>query len=108
MPVVSIDCERIADWASFHSVCKEAFGFPDFYGENLDAFVDCLTYIDEGDGMSNIVLRDGEVLRIDLLSSNDLFTRSPEILDGLTNAVESINKRFVEDAKSEKIILTKL
>jgi hypothetical protein len=88
-------------------VCKEAFGFPDFYGANMNAFIDCLTYIDEGDGMSNIVLRDGEVLRIDLLSSDDLFTRLPEIANGLVDAVLSINARFIEDGRPEKIILTR-
>lgn len=107
MPAVIIDCKRIADWASFHAVCKEAFGFPDFYGENMNAFIDCLSYIDEGDGMSNVVLRDGEVLHIDLLSSDDLCDRSPDILDGLTRAVGSINERFIEADASERIILTR-
>jgi RNAse (barnase) inhibitor barstar len=47
MAIVRIDGTKITDWASFHIVCKEAFGFPSFYGENMDAFIDCLTYIDK-------------------------------------------------------------
>lgn len=29
-----------------HSYLKEAFHFPDYYGNNLDAFYDCVTEID--------------------------------------------------------------
>lgn len=37
MAVVQLDTKLITDWASFHFVCKEAFGFPEFYGMNMDA-----------------------------------------------------------------------
>jgi RNAse (barnase) inhibitor barstar len=34
--LVSIPTLRISDWDSFHSVFAEVFGFPDFYGRNMD------------------------------------------------------------------------
>ena len=47
MPVVSIPTNRIADWASFHDVFAETLGFPSYYGRNMDASIDCLTYADD-------------------------------------------------------------
>ena len=108
MARVRIDSEKIDDWTSFHSVCKEVFGFPSFYGMSLNAFIDCLTYIDEGDGMSNVILGPDELLQIELCSGNDLRARQPEIYQGLADAVRAVNQRFVEDGKSEKIELVTL
>ena len=31
------------DWGTLHQRIHEAFGFPDYYGENWDAMWDCLT-----------------------------------------------------------------
>ena len=45
--VVDIDCEDIIDEDSFHHAFKEVFGFPDYYGMNFNAWVDCMTYLDE-------------------------------------------------------------
>ena len=43
---VIIDTARINDWDSFHTIFAEAFGFPGFYGRNMDAWIDCLTSLD--------------------------------------------------------------
>jgi hypothetical protein len=51
---------------SFHQTCREAFGFPDFYGMNMNAWIDCLTHLDEGDGMSRFHLASGETLNIEV------------------------------------------
>ena len=55
MPVVRIPTSRISDWDSFHRVFAEAMGFPDFYGRNMSAWIDCMTSLDSpGDGMTRI------------------------------------------------------
>src|ERR1700683_1919411 len=54
-PIVKLDCRRIRDWSTFHNVFAKLFGFPDFYGRNMNAWIDCLTYINEpGDTMTGI------------------------------------------------------
>lgn len=45
--VVTVDAARIVDWSSFHDVFAEAFGFPGWYGRNLDAWIDLFTYMDD-------------------------------------------------------------
>ncbi|HZV35960.1 MAG TPA: barstar family protein [Verrucomicrobiae bacterium] len=44
----TIDTKRISDWNSFHSVFSEVMGSPNFYGRNMDAWIDCMTNFDDG------------------------------------------------------------
>ena len=58
--VVTLPAEEITDWASFHSVCKRLFGFPDFYGRNMDAWIDCMTSLDNPrDGLTAVTVSAG-------------------------------------------------
>src|SRR5688572_7987636 len=41
--VIKIDTQRITDWKSFHNLFAEVFGFPGFYGRNMDAWIDCMS-----------------------------------------------------------------
>ena len=47
MTTVFVDTIEITDWPSFHRVFSQIFGFPAFYGNNMDALIDCLSYLDE-------------------------------------------------------------
>lgn len=40
--IIVIDAKRLTDKAESHAYLKELFQFPDHYGNNLDAFHDCL------------------------------------------------------------------
>ena len=52
---VSIDCAIIHDCNSFHDEFARVFGFPSFYGRNMNAWIDCMTSLDEPeDGMTSI------------------------------------------------------
>lgn len=63
-PVVRIDGDRIVDWPSFHGVFAEAFGFPDFYSQNMDAWIDCLGYLDEPEaGMTKVHAKPGVLVQ---------------------------------------------
>ena len=44
---VTIDCGGCADKKELHARIADALGFPDWYGHNLDALMDCLTDLDE-------------------------------------------------------------
>ncbi len=45
--MVFVDTTEITDWQFFHQIFSQIFGFPTFYGNNMDAFIDCLSYFDE-------------------------------------------------------------
>lgn len=94
MAQVVLDGQRITDWESFHAVCREAFGFPGFYGANMDAWIDCLTYLYEGDGLSRFVLRPNEQLHIHVIGSATLRRRHPEILEELVACTGFVNDRY--------------
>jgi Barstar (barnase inhibitor) len=47
VPIVDIPTDRIIDWNSFHDVFSELLGFPEFHGRNMNAWIDCLTDVDD-------------------------------------------------------------
>jgi len=40
---IKLNGAKMVDKASTHNYLKEKLGFPDFYGDNLDALWDCLS-----------------------------------------------------------------
>ncbi len=88
--------QRMKDWSSFHSECARAFGFPDFYGRNMDAWIDCLTYVRDGDGMSRYVLGPDEPLVIEVLDSDVFRQQSAEIFDAFVECTAFVNRRHAE------------
>lgn len=54
MPTVRLDASRFRDWDAFHTVFATAFGFPDFYGRNMNAWIDCMSDLSEDTGMTTV------------------------------------------------------
>jgi hypothetical protein len=55
MPIVRIDAREISDFATFHTVFARTFAFPDFYGRNMDAWIDCMSNLDDSEtGMTKV------------------------------------------------------
>jgi len=94
MAKVKLDGAQITDWDAFHAACQREFGFPDYYGRNMDAWVDCLSYLRDDEGMSKFRLAENEVLDIEITNSALLKQNQPEILDELTFCIEAINDRY--------------
>lgn len=105
MAIVRLNTEQINDWASFHQVCKEAFGFPDFYGENMNAWIDCLTYLNFDDGMSRFVLAKNERLFIEVMNTGSFWDRLPDIFQALVDCSSFVNNRHLESNELPKIAL---
>jgi RNAse (barnase) inhibitor barstar len=105
MANVRLDGSAIVDWDSFHTICAREFGFPDFYGRNGNAWIDCLSYINEGDGMSRFVLKPGELLRIEVAESEIFRERHPEILQALVDWTGFVNERSVAAGDQQRLQL---
>ena len=76
MGTVVLPSDSVTDFASFHQVCRDVFGFPDFYGANMNAWSDCLTYLRVGDGMSRFHLGPGEWLDIEVPAAESWHARA--------------------------------
>ncbi len=60
MKTVYLGKETVQTIADVHTLFAESFGFPEWYGNNLDALYDCLTDLTEP---SLVVIADAEILR---------------------------------------------
>ncbi len=80
-------------------------GFPDFYGMNMDAWIDCLTYLDEDDGMSRFHLAQGEVLQIEVTDTETFKARVPDVFDALVECCAFVNRRYIESGKQPALSL---
>jgi RNAse (barnase) inhibitor barstar len=105
MARVALDGRRIVDWPSFHRESQAAFGFPPYYGGNLDAWVDCLSGVRDGDGMSAFALAPGEVLEVELRHADALRDRAPHIMAAIGELIDAINERIADAGQEEALRL---
>lgn len=92
-----IDCANILDWPSFHDEFNRVFEFPDFYGRNMDAWVDCMTSIDSPqDGMTGIHCEKGSFLTIELENVDDLRGDRAEYLEAILDCTAFVNFRRID------------
>ena len=62
---VRINADLVTDWDSFHDIFKMTFGFPDFYGRNMNAWIGCMTDIDDKEtGMTKAWINETDTLVI--------------------------------------------
>lgn len=105
MLVVEVPVFDVTDWDSFHDVFAAALGFPDFYGRNMAAWVDCLTYADEDDGMRSVRVAPGEMLTLNLVGCRELRARVPEIYSALLDSAASVNWRRIETGDEPVLVV---
>lgn len=107
MNVVQIPVSEIKSWKSFHQVFAKIMGFPDFYGCNMNAWIDCMTDIDEPDnGMTKIHVRKGEVMVLDLGDCREFAQRCPEQYQELLECTAFVNHRRMELGQAAVLCLS--
>ena len=95
--LIPIPTNLISDWRSFHEVFAGALGFPAFYGANMDAWIDCMTYADEPEAqMLARAVRPGELLTLQIDDASDFAVRCPEQFKALVECTAFVNYRRVE------------
>ncbi|WP_317201293.1 barstar family protein [Janthinobacterium sp.] len=94
MPSATLNGKDISDWSSFHEQCKRTFGFPDFYADSMDAWVDCLSYLRDEDGMTQFRLKANETLEIIVADAEAMRLQAPDILEEMTFCIAGINERY--------------
>ncbi len=95
----------ILGWDSFHTECRASFGFPDFYANTMDAWVDCLSYLRDEDGMTKFRLAPDEVLEIEVQDAATMRARVPDLLEEMTFCIAGINERYEDYGEKPALAL---
>ena len=96
MKILTVDTNQIEDAYTFHRYFKELMGFPDFYGGNMDAWIDCMTYVDEPEsGMTQVTVAPGELLILHLKNVVAFKNRCREVYDNLMECTAFVNYRRI-------------
>jgi RNAse (barnase) inhibitor barstar len=97
MVLVTLDTRQITDWETFHNLFCTQFGFPGYYGRNMNAWIDCMSYLDDPDAvMTSIHVKPGEVLVLQLDHVDELRRRFPEGYNALIECSSFVNYRRIE------------
>ena len=105
MASAELNGASILGWDTFHSECRQAFGFPDTYGKTMDAWVDCLSYLRDEDGMTKFRLKPNEVLEIVVKDAAVLREKAPDLLEEVTFCVAGINERYEDYGEKPALAL---
>ena len=89
-----IDGDLITDWKSFHFEFKSEMNFPDYYGENMDAWIDCVD--DISDIQTVIKILNGKVLN----------ERNPEFAKAILECAAFINQRKIEAGEEPSLLIS--
>lgn len=104
--VCKIDTRQIRDWDSFHDVFARELGFPGFYGRNMNAWIDCMTSLDEpGDGMTSVHALKNGTLTLHLDHLGDFANRCPDIYEALVDCSAFVNFRRMESGDQPVLVL---
>ncbi|WP_122335836.1 barstar family protein [Pseudomonas coronafaciens] len=105
--MVRVDANLITDWQTFHSAFAEAFGFPGFYGHNMNAWIDCLSYLDDPSAeMSSVHVQRGQTLLLVIDNAQNFKRRCPEQFEELVECVALVNQRVVVSGVAPLLALT--
>ena len=86
---------------------ESIIGFPAFYGANWNAWIDCMSYLDDVDaGMSSVHVHAGEQLAIELTETTALWKRCPDVIRDLLECTAAVNERFVASDSGTRLMLT--
>jgi hypothetical protein len=106
MPTVRLDGTLIRDEASFHEECQRVLGFLSSYGANWNAWIDCLSYVDDPAAeMSTVHVPEGQRLDLEITAATDLGNRCPGLLRDLVACTAAVNQGFVRGGSEIRVAL---
>ena len=90
--IINIQTDRINDWETFHGVFQEALGFPEFYGRNMNAWIDCMSGLDDQDsGMTKFTVNKDDIAIMKIENSSSFKERCPEQYNALIECSAFVN-----------------
>lgn len=105
MPVthITIDGSQISSWHTFYKIFAETFGFPAGFGRNMDAWIDCMTNLDEE--FSQVQVAPGELICITIIQAATFKARCPEQYQALLECSAFVNLRRLEIGEPAILVL---
>ena len=104
---IELDASKIVDWPSFHATFADTFGFPAFYGRNMDAWIDCMTDLDEPEaGMSKVHAPPNGILLLKVLNVRAFAERCLEQFGALRDCAAFVNWRRREAGQPPVLMLS--
>lgn len=100
---ISVDFRQVNTLDEMHEALMKVFHFPDFYGKNVNALIDCwssLRYPE--DEMVGVTIDKDESLLLEVKAMSRL---NPIMMNHFVNAVEGVNERFIEEIGQEPLII---
>ncbi len=95
--IVSIPADQITSVESFHAVFQEAFGFFEGYGCNGNAWIDCMTGLDDPEGgLSRVIVGSGELVALRIDDAHHFWQRCPDLFNDLVEMTAFVNWRRVK------------
>jgi RNAse (barnase) inhibitor barstar len=96
-PSAKIEGKNIHDWNSLHDEFQRVFGFPAFYGRNMDAWIDCMSSLDDREaGLSSVHVEPGEVMHLQIADADSLKRNCQEQFDAIIECAGFVNLRRLE------------
>lgn len=93
MITFKIDGKKLTDWNSFHSEFISELNFPDYYGENMNAWIDCVDELTEKPTLLQIE------------NGNFLKDTKPEFLKAILECGAFVNYRKIQQGKEPNLII---
>jgi hypothetical protein len=104
--LVVVDGTALKDWDSFHHEFARLFGFPEWYGKNMDAWIDCMSSLaSPEDGMSSVHCPEGQVVTLKIDHAAELKAERWEIFSALLGCAGTVNQRQVAIGKPPVLAL---
>jgi len=104
MKTVHVDASKIADWESFYDAFATAFGFPEFFGRNMDAWIDCMSSLDEE--FNGIHVPPGELVCVALDHAQEFKLRCPIQYEAFVECSAFVNWRRLEAGESAILVVS--
>jgi hypothetical protein len=102
--ILRIDGHLTTDWDSFHTVFSHVFGFPEFYGRNMDAWIDCMTDLDDpNSGMTKVHCSPGDVIVLQVDNVNQV---PSELYAALVECAAFVNWRRIDQGEPAVLALS--
>lgn len=104
MPQVNINAAEITDFETFHEVFQRELGFPEFYGHNMDAWIECMSELDDPSSKLTVIHGTAhDPVVVHLYNAGDM---PKDVFDAMNEAAAYVNWRRLEDGQPAILMLS--